>query len=66
MAEGGKRLSFTDIGLITLTYQIAASIFQPVVGFAFDKRPFRYSLPMGMCSTALGISLFSYAGTLRD
>lgn len=64
MLKSELSLSFTDIGLITLTYQIAASIFQPVVGFAFDKRPFRYSLPMGMCSTALGISLFSYAGSL--
>lgn len=64
MLKSELNLSFTDIGLVTLTYQIAASIFQPVVGFAFDKRPFRYSLPMGMCSTATGIALFSYAGTL--
>ena len=64
MLKSELNLSFTDIGLVTLTYQIAASIFQPLVGFAFDRRPFRYSLPMGMCSTAAGIALFSYAGTL--
>lgn len=64
MLKSELNLSFTDIGMVTLTYQIAASIFQPLVGFAFDRRPFRYSLPMGMCSTAAGIALFSYAGTL--
>lgn len=64
MLKSELNLSFTDIGLVTLTYQIAASIFQPLVGFVFDRRPFRYSLPMGMCSTAAGIALFSYAGTL--
>lgn len=64
MLKSELNLSFTDIGLVTLTYQIAASIFQPLVDFAFDRRPFRYSLPMGMCSTAAGIALFSYAGTL--
>lgn len=64
MLKSELNLSFTDIGMVTLTYQIAASIFQPLVGFVFDRRPFRYSLPMGMCSTAAGIALFSYAGTL--
>lgn len=64
MLKTELNLDFTQIGLITLVYQIAASIFQPVVGFAFDRHPFRYSLPMGMCSTTLGIALFSYANTL--
>ena len=64
MLKAELDLDFTDIGIITLTYQIAASIFQPVVGYVFDKRPFRHSLPMGMCATVVGISLFAYAGTL--
>lgn len=64
MLKAELDLDFTDIGIITLTYQVAASIFQPVVGYVFDKRPFRYSLPMGMCATVVGISLFAYAGTL--
>lgn len=64
MLKTELNLDFTEIGLITLVYQIAASIFQPVVGFAFDRRPFRYSLPLGMLSTSVGITLFSYAGTL--
>lgn len=57
-------INFAQIGLITLVYQLAASIFQPVVGYVFDKRPFVYSLPAGMCSTAIGIVLFSYCNTL--
>lgn len=64
MIKAELDLDFTDIGIITLTYQVAASIFQPVVGYVFDKRPFRHSLPMGMCATVVGISLFAYAGTL--
>lgn len=57
-------LDFAQIGWITLVYQISSSIFQPVVGLAFDKRPFLYSLPMGMLSTSIGIALFSYCTTL--
>lgn len=54
-------LNFAQIGIITLVYQLAASIFQPVVGFAFDKRPFVWSLPAGMISTSVGIILFACA-----
>lgn len=57
-------LDFGQIGLITLVYQISSSIFQPVVGYAFDKRPFVYSLPMGMVATSVGIAMFSYCNTM--
>ena len=57
-------LDFAQIGMITLVYQISSSIFQPVVGYAFDKRPFVYSLPMGMVSTSVGIAMFSYCNTM--
>ena len=57
-------LNFAQIGLITLVYQMASSIFQPFVGYAFDRRPFAWSLPAGMCSTMIGIVLFSYGNTL--
>lgn len=57
-------LDFKQIGLITLVYQIAASIFQPVVGYAFDRHPFSMSLPMGMCCTGTGITLFAFCNTL--
>lgn len=57
-------LDFAQIGLITLVYQIAASIFQPVVGYVFDKKPFTMSLPIGMCCTGTGIAMFSYCNTI--
>lgn len=64
MLKADLNLNFAQIGLITLVYQLAASIFQPVVGYAFDRRPFAWSLPAGMCSTSIGIVLFSYCDTL--
>ena len=65
MLKADLNLDFAQIGIITLVYQISASIFQPVVGYVFDKRPFVYSLPMGMASTSVGIALFSYSNTLQ-
>ena len=64
MLKTELNLDFAQIGLITLVYQIAASIFQPVVGYVFDKKPFTMSLPMGMCCTGTGIALFSYCNTM--
>lgn len=61
MLKDDLSLTFAQIGLVTLVYQIAASVFQPAVGYLFDKRPFVGSLPMGMVFTALGIALFSVA-----
>ncbi len=57
-------INFTQIGLITLVYQLAASIFQPLVGYVFDKRPFVWSLPAGMISTSVGIVLLAYSNSL--
>jgi FSR family fosmidomycin resistance protein-like MFS transporter len=54
-------LSFTQIGLITLTYQIIASLLQPVIGHFTDKKPIPYSLPIGMVFTLIGILLLSVA-----
>ncbi len=54
-------LSFTQVGMITLTYQLTASLFQPLIGLRTDKRPAPYSLPMGMTSTLCGLLLLAYA-----
>lgn len=54
-------LSFTQIGLITLSYQLAASILQPLVGWYTDKTPKPFSQIFGMCFTLSGIVLLSYA-----
>lgn len=57
-------LSFAQIGLITLVYQMSASVFQPVIGLIFDKRPFPWSLPMGMSFTLVGILNLTFASNL--
>ena len=54
-------LTFTQIGLITFAYQMAASILQPFVGFYTDKKPQPYSQIYGMLFTLSGIILLSYA-----
>src|SRR3954464_106080 len=54
-------LGFGQIGLITLTFQAAASLLQPVVGMYTDRRPTPYSLPLGMCFTLVGLLLLSAA-----
>ncbi|PMS20501.1 MFS transporter [Trinickia dabaoshanensis] len=54
-------LSFAQIGLITLTYQITASLLQPLIGLYTDKRPQPYSLPVGMGFTLSGLVLMSVA-----
>src|SRR5258708_8180456 len=56
-------LSFGQIGLITLTYQITASLLQPLVGLYTDKHPKPYSLPVGMGFTLCGLLLISMAGS---
>ena len=43
--QGDFTLTFAQIGLITLTYQLTASLFQPLVGPFTDRRPQPYSLP---------------------
>lgn len=54
-------LSFAQIGVITLCYQLAASILQPVVGNYTDKYPKPYSQIVGMLFTLVGIALLSWA-----
>ena len=56
-------LSFTQVGLITLAFQLTASLLQPVVGLATDRRPRPYSLAAGMAATLTGLVLLSLAGT---
>ncbi|WP_373896712.1 MFS transporter [uncultured Massilia sp.] len=54
-------LSFTQIGLITLTFQCTASLLQPWIGLVTDKRPIPFLLPAGMCITLLGVAMLSMA-----
>lgn len=59
--QGNFHLSFAQIGLITLTYQLTASLFQPLVGLYTDKHSTPYSLPIGMCFTLCGLVLLAFA-----
>ncbi|MFT3992831.1 MAG: MFS transporter [Dysgonomonas sp.] len=59
-------LNFTQIGLITLVFQLSSSLFQPVVGIITDKRPQPYSLPIGMTFTMLGIILLAFASSFAQ
>ncbi len=54
-------LSFIQIGMITLTYQVTASLLQPLIGLYTDKHPQPYSLPIGMGFTLSGLLLLAYA-----
>ncbi len=56
-------LDFGQVGLITFTFQITASLLQPMVGLYTDRKPLPYALALGMTSTFLGILLLSTAGS---
>ena len=57
------RLDFGQIGLITLTFQISASLLQPAVGLYTDKHPMPYSMVVGMGFTLSGLIGLAYAGS---
>jgi len=59
--QGNFQLSFSQIGFITLVYQVTASLLQPLVGLYTDKRSTPYSLPLGMCFTLGGLLLLAFA-----
>ncbi|OTG79843.1 MFS transporter [Acinetobacter sp. ANC 4558] len=56
-------LSFTQIGLISLVYQVTASLLQPWIGLYTDKHPKPYLLPLGMVVTLLGIILLALSSS---
>lgn len=56
--------TFTQIGLITLVFQMTSSILQPFTGLYADRNPKPYSLSIGMCFTLFGLLLLSTSNTL--
>jgi MFS transporter, FSR family, fosmidomycin resistance protein len=56
-------LDFVQIGLITLTFQIAGALFQPLIGLYTDRHPLPYSTVVGMVFTLLGIVSLAYASS---
>jgi len=61
LIKGEFHLSFVQIGAITLTYQICASLLQPFIGIYTDKHPQPYSLSVGMGFTLCGLVLLAVA-----
>ena len=61
MLKQSLRLDFTQIGLITLTNQLTASLLQPVVGIYTDRRPTPYSLATGMTISLAGLVSLAFA-----
>jgi len=63
MLKSDYALDFWQIGLLTFTFQVTASLLQPAIGFYTDKRPMPQSLPFAMASTMAGLLLLAYATT---
>ncbi|KQT62937.1 MULTISPECIES: MFS transporter [unclassified Aureimonas] len=58
-------LDFVQIGLLTMTFQVTASLLQPAVGIVTDRWPLTYSLPVGMLSTMFGLILLAQADSFE-
>jgi FSR family fosmidomycin resistance protein-like MFS transporter len=54
-------LDFAHIGLVTLTFQLTASLLQPLVGLYTDRRAVPYALPVATLSTFFGLILLAHA-----
>lgn len=59
--KNSYNLSFTQLGLITFTFQLTASLLQPVVGIVTDRKPMPYALSVGMMFTLIGLISLAYA-----
>jgi MFS transporter, FSR family, fosmidomycin resistance protein len=55
------RLDFTQIGLITLAFQVTSSLLQPLLGYITDKRPWPYAMVVGMGATLAGLLGLAFA-----
>ena len=63
MLKASYGLTFTQIGLITLTFQLTASLLQPWVGYHTDRHPKPWLLPAGTVCTLIGILMMSVVGS---
>ncbi len=61
LLKGSFQLSFVQIGLITFTYQLCASLLQPLVGAYTDRHPQAHSLSFGMSLTLIGMVTLAFA-----
>jgi len=63
MLKANYGLSFTQVGMITLTFQLTASLLQPWIGYHTDRHPKPWLLPAGMVCTLIGIVMLACVGT---
>jgi len=63
MLKANYGLTFTQVGLITLTFQLTASLLQPWVGYHTDRHPKPWLLPAGTVCTLVGIVMMSMVGS---
>jgi FSR family fosmidomycin resistance protein-like MFS transporter len=63
MLKANYGLTFTQVGLITLTFQLTASLLQPWIGYHTDRHPKPWLLPTGMACTLIGIVMLAFVGT---
>lgn len=61
MLKSDYGLDFWQIGLLTMAFQVTASLLQPAIGLVTDRKPMPYSLPVGMGSTLVGLLLLAMA-----
>jgi FSR family fosmidomycin resistance protein-like MFS transporter len=65
MLKTSYALTFGEIGILTFTYQITASLLQPIIGRYTDSKPRPYSLAIGMSFTLAGLALLASARTYQ-
>ena len=61
LLKGEFTLSFAQLGLITLTYQLTASLLQPLIGHYTDRHPQPFAVAVGMCFTMIGLLALGFA-----
>src|ERR1700738_845743 len=62
LLKAAYRLGFTQVGLITLAFQVTSSLLQPVLGFVTDHKPWPYAMVAGMAATLSGLVGLASAG----
>lgn len=64
MLKNDLALSFVQVGLITLCYQLSASVLQPLMGFYLDRRPNAWFITLAACLTFTGLICLAYANSV--
>jgi len=62
LVKEAYRLDFTQVGLITLSFQVTSSLLQPLLGFVTDRKPWPYAMVAGMGATLSGLLGLAFAG----